>query len=128
LIVGFNSINFDNRVLSAVWGVDASKRNNYDILRGIWAAVALVGGARGGYGLDACCAANFGTKKSGNGAMAPVDWQRGKIGDVIDYCLQDVRLTKMLFDEICLHGSIRSPKDAHKTIEVKRPFHPLETS
>jgi hypothetical protein len=112
IIVGFNSRNFDNKVLKAVW--DIIPADSMDILLGIQETT----GTFKGYGLDACCEANFGIKKTGHGALAPVDWQQGKIGDVIDYCLSDVYMTKRLFDMIRTVGGIRSPLDAGAFIPV----------
>lgn len=121
-VVGFNNIGFDNKVILAQ--VEGSVRENlgkylnvasYDILVEIWRSLGLDPfkfwyGTHGGYGLDAMCEANFGTKKTGNGALAPVDWQRGNIGTVIDYCLNDVKLTKQLLDTILRVGILKSPK------------------
>lgn len=121
-IVGFNSRRFDNRVvLAQVEGIVKENLEKYftiatyDILEEIWKSKGLdpdkfCWGTHGGYGLDAMCEANFGTKKSGNGALAPVDWQQGRIGTVIDYCLNDVRLTKQLLDRIFSKGNLVCPK------------------
>ncbi len=52
--------------------------------------------------------------------MAPVDWQRGHHGKVIDYCLNDVKLTRQLF-ELALAGSrVIHPKGG--TFNLKHPF------
>jgi len=50
----------------------------------------------GGYSLDACCTANLSAGKSGDGALAPVNWQAGLYGEVITYCLRDVMLLRRL--------------------------------
>lgn len=113
LTVGFNNKNFDEKVLKACWFFDPS--DSLDIL----ASIKATTGTNAGYGLDACCEANFGVKKTGHGALAPVDWQQGKIGSVIDYCINDVYMTKRLFDMIRTVGGIRSPKDPSQFIEVK---------
>lgn len=117
LCVGFNSIRFDNAVIRATGVADIDKEQCYDILREMWLA-AGVGDAEpfdfkrhGGYGLDATCERNFGTKKTGNGALAPVLWQQGKVGQVIDYCLNDIKLTKQIFDLILTGTPVVSPKD-----------------
>lgn len=86
----------------------------YDLLRELWAAAGLPpafdGKTHGGYGLDATCEKNFGSRKSGNGGLAPVLWQQGKIGKVIDYCLNDIRMTKQIFDQVLISGTLISPK------------------
>lgn len=119
LCVGFNSIPFDNELLSAsVWPFPVDSQS-YDLLREIWAAQGLGPEfnfkTHGGVGLDAMCKCNFGTRKSGNGAVAPVLWQQGKRGEVIDYCLNDIRLTKQLFDAILL-GPIKNPNGGMLTL------------
>lgn len=115
MCVGFNNIPFDNAVIAATDGWMApNDAVCYDLLREIWIASGLEPEfnrkTHGGVGLDAVCERNFGTKKSGNGALAPVDWQRGNYGTVIDYCLNDVRLTKQLFDLVLSGKPVINPK------------------
>lgn len=126
LCVGFNSIPFDNAVIAATNGWAMPEESIcYDLLREIWAAAGLAPEfakkTHGGYGLDAVCEKNFGAKKSGNGALAPVLWQKGQIGEVIDYCLNDVRLTKKLFDLVIAGAPVISPKD-DSTLTLRSPF------
>lgn len=115
LVIDFNGTQFDKPLLAAN-NLHFDSDKHYDILREIWKAEGhdpdkFDYRTHGNYGLDACCRANFhGYAKSGNGALAPIDWQRGDIGSVIDYCLNDVRLTKELVDKIRLEGWIINPK------------------
>jgi len=124
VLVGFNNIGFDNKVINACWGDIEGKYAYYDILRETWAGVGLGPDfdpdTHSGYDLDSVCRANFGLRKSGNGAMAPVEWQRGWYGNVIDYCLNDVRLTKMLLGKIIADGYIRSPRNPTQYIYISR--------
>ncbi len=124
LIVGFNSLAFDNVVCAAA-GIKVPDEKSYDLLVEIWdgAGVGRVfaGKKTGGFGLDACCKANFGTEKSGNGAFAPVDFQRGNFGALIDYCLNDVTLTKQLLDRIQTQGHIIDPRNTSASINVRSP-------
>jgi len=116
LLVGFNNVGFDDELLSvSVHDFDAVVTPRYDILREIWLAAGLdptkfVPSTHGGYGLDAMCEANFGARKSGHGAYAPVDWQRGNIGAVIDYCMNDIELTYGLLDRAAAGVSLDNPK------------------
>jgi hypothetical protein len=74
----------------------------------------------GGLKLDDCVKANFkGRTKTDDAAMAPVNWQRGSIGTVIDYCMFDVLLTRDLLD-LVIEGRFRSPKTGRR-LEVKPP-------
>ncbi|WP_175992395.1 ribonuclease H-like domain-containing protein [Burkholderia vietnamiensis] len=114
-LVSFNGIGFDDKVINAyaktaIHGSVAMPREpfRYDLLAEIWRAAGLDptfgGNSHTGYGLDATCEVNFGIRKSGNGAHAPIAWQQGRVGEVIDYCLNDIRLTKRLFDHAVVLG------------------------
>jgi len=112
IVIGFNSLAFDNPLCNAN-GINIPDAKSYDLLVEIWDAAGLGREFKFpshiGYGLDACALVNLGAQKSGNGAMAPVCWQRGHIGDVIDYCLNDVRLTKALVDLAMTKGALLNP-------------------
>lgn len=118
-VVGFNSILFDDAVCAAE---GLRIKSAYDILRETYRAMGLDpfptehDGAYQGCGLDALCQANGLGGKTGHGALAPVLWQQGKRQEVIDYCLNDVDLTKKLFDLIRNHGVIRNPKNGGKIV------------
>ena len=127
-IVGFNNIGFDNVVLEATGlrvgrDIDAW---SYDILAELWRAAGydptvFVWQTHGGFGLDATAEINLNRKKTGHGALAPVQWQRGEIGAVVDYCLEDVHLTKDLFDQIITHGILLSPKEPNAVLRLRQP-------
>jgi hypothetical protein len=127
VLIGFNSINFDNRVIRASWSETDFQPDSkcYDLLVAIWESAGLGPSFRYpthiGFGLDACCSANFGLNKTGNGALAPVHYQRGEIGKVIDYCLNDVALTKRLLDLVIHSGEILDPRNPANTLKVKAP-------
>lgn len=115
--VGFNNLNFDNNLLAAN-GVIMSEKTSYDILF----EISRKTGTFKGYGLENCVKANFpNTAKSGNGATAPIDWQRGNQTKIINYCLNDVRITKMLLDKIIRFGYINSPIKSGEIITLRRP-------
>lgn len=126
-LVTFNGLSFDNKVIAAsIPNVKfIPSENDYDILVELWAAAGLgpkfAYPTHTGFGLDAVCLANFGTRKTGHGAKAPVDWQRGNIGDVIDYCLNDVALTKRAFDAILANGGLRDPRSPDRFLAMRKP-------
>jgi hypothetical protein len=127
-LVGFNSIAFDNAVINAHGPRLTEEKKFYDILVEVWAAAGLGPKFKYpthvGFGLDACCYINFGTNKTSDGALAPALWQRGKYGEVIDYCLNDVKLTKQLLDQIIATGELLDPRSstlAHKTLNIRKP-------
>jgi hypothetical protein len=128
LVVGFNNVRFDDRVLEA-HGIIIPRHKSYDLLREIYRGLNVLqkldtdgfSDCHKGYSLEAVCYANFGLKKNGNGADAPIKWQRNLRGEVIDYCLADVALTKRLLDRVNDWGWIYSPKNDKERIPMRRP-------
>ena len=124
IIAGFNNHNFDDKLCLAN-GIIIPEIKSYDILKQIWVGAGLSTEyeytKHKGYGLDAVLKANIpGAGKSGIGANAPIDWQTGKIGTVIDYCMIDVWNTKLLLDLIISTGELKDPKTL-KTIKICSP-------
>lgn len=125
LIVSFNGLSFDNRVCAAN-GIEVPDAKSYDILVEMWLAAGLgpkfAFPTHMGFGLDATCEANFGTRKTGHGALAPVDFQRGKFGSLVDYCLNDIALTKQVFDQIVASGQLLDPRGSGDLLTLRAPF------
>lgn len=125
LLVGFNNIAFDNAVINASAPMLTEASKFFDILVELWAAAGLGPQFKfpthAGFGLDTLCKVNFGTAKSGHGALAPVDFQKGRYGSLVDYCLNDVRLTKQALDEIMRSGQLRDPRDPSKLLILSKP-------
>lgn len=98
MTAGFNSELFDCPLLAAN-GV-LVPREHYDLRREVLIAAGknpdAPHDANRGYSLDAICKANGLPGKNGDGAMAPVLWQRKQYGTVINYCLNDVMQTVTL--------------------------------
>lgn len=124
--VSFNGIGFDNKVLAHHMAASLLPPEKcYDILREMWIADGLAPEfnypSHIGYSLDSTCYVNFGLSKSGDGGLAPIDWQNKEYGKVIDYCLNDIKLTKRCFDRAYHGGGLRSPKDGGRFLEMRRP-------
>ena len=122
VIVGFNSISFDDKLLREN-GVYIT--TTVDLL----CEVRVLSGqprffsrgiTRSGYNLGAICAANGLGMKTGHGADAPLLWQAGQYDEVIQYCLNDVRMTRRLYEK-WLQGDITDPT----TGEAIRPLSSL---
>lgn len=119
-IVSFNGNRFDGPLLAAN-GCGFPVEKSIDLAAIIWRAAGIPEGEHPkGLGLDAICRANGIPGKTGNAADAPQDWQAGKIGTVIDYCLADVRITKELYFHIQLFGCITDPRTGEK-LDVRLP-------
>lgn len=118
--IGFNNNRFDNNVLRAS-GVVIQPDKSYDILSAVYSAL---GSRQSGCKLSDIVKANFPNSsagKTGDGAFAPELWQKGYHTRVIDYCLNDVRLTKMIVDKILRFGCIKNPISPEKLLKLKRP-------
>ena len=108
-VIGFNSCRFDDPLLAAH---DVEVKTTYDLLVEIRAAakalpkVETLG--RRAYNLELLSQTNLGGGKYGTGAMAPLYWQRGRLGTLISYCLRDVQVTRALF-ELALEGGLKDP-------------------
>jgi hypothetical protein len=111
LVVGYNINRFDAPI---IFGMESKQFpvgiKTYDILAEIWKSLDLdplnFSNAHKGYSLDAVAQATLGYGKSGHGASAPFYYKQGNIWKVIDYCINDVKVTKDLFDYICVHKHI----------------------
>lgn len=119
-VISFNGDNFDNPLLEANGlGYDLAK--SLDLAALIWNLAGVPEGEHPkGLGLDALCKANGIDGKTGNAADAPQDWQDGKVGRVIDYCLGDVRATVDLYYQIILCGYITDPRTLER-LPVRLP-------
>jgi hypothetical protein len=115
LIIGYNILNFDNPLLK-IHGVNVPKEKSFDILRKIWDAMAKQTPSmpKKGSGLEQVSQINLGRGKILNSAQAPILWQKGGEKNrekVIDYCLDDVFLTKSLFELIQSRGFLYDPRE-----------------
>ncbi len=130
IIVGFNNVGFDNKVITSNIELTLGYLNSksYDILREVWISQGydpdnFKKETHDGYGLDVLAKANFPDTggKTGHGALAPVDYQKGSWGSLIDYCLADIWLTKKLFDLIILTGQLSCPK-TNEAMRIRKPY------
>lgn len=108
-VIGFNSRNFDDRVMLAMGFPVAT---TYDLLEEV--RIAAYGSAdfrrapKGhSYKLGKIGDAN-GYPKTGDGANAAIQWQSGEHRAVIEYCLNDVAITATLLN-MGLGGNLKDP-------------------
>lgn len=124
IIIGFNSKNFDDRLMTAN-GMPIE--TNYDILEEVRIAAGWEADYRSvprgfSYRLDDIARAN-GMAKTGSGALAPMLWQDGKQQEVIDYAINDVKITKAILD-LGLAGELIDP-NTEKLLQLNPLPEPL---
>ncbi|EMS80062.1 DEAD/DEAH box helicase [Desulfotignum phosphitoxidans] len=90
-VVGFNLIRFDYKVLAGLSDFDFYRLPTLDILMKVHEVL--------GYrlSLDHLAQNTLGAKKSADGLMALQWWQQGEMDKIIEYCTQDVRVTRDLY-------------------------------
>ena len=91
-IIGFNSIGFDMPVLNNYYTGDLLTLPQLDILREIEKGIGFR------IKLDSIAQSTIGTKKSGHGLQAVQWWKEGNIDAIREYCLQDVKVTKEVYE------------------------------
>ncbi|MFQ5452442.1 MAG: hypothetical protein ACE5DQ_02660 [Candidatus Paceibacterota bacterium] len=112
VIIGFNIDHFDMPVLSPYYPGNISQFKTFDIL----ADVKVQLGRR--LSLNDLVAATLDKKKSGHGLQAIQYYKSGQIDKLRKYCLDDVDLTRKLFEFGVRHNHIFYPNHVGK---VKLP-------
>lgn len=92
MLIGYNSDHFDIPLLNKYYPGDLSKIKSLDLLKEIRAML----GRR--IKLDDIAETTLGKNKIGNGLQAIVWWKNGEKDKVIKYCLEDVKITKELYE------------------------------
>ncbi len=112
LLIGFNSDFFDIPLLNRYYPGNLGSIRSLDIMMEVYKAL----GRR--IRLDTLAQATLGRGKIGDGAKAGEWWESGQFDKVREYCLEDVRLTKELYDYARKHGKLKY-KDLREVKEIK---------
>ena len=92
MLIGYNSDHFDIPLLNKYYPGDLTHIKSLDILKEIKKSL----GRR--LRLDSVAEATLGIGKSGSGLDAVKWWKNGEIEKIKKYCLDDVRITKEVYD------------------------------
>lgn len=101
MLIGYNSDHFDIPLLNKYYPGDLSKIKSLDLLKEIRASL----GRR--IKLDDVAEATLGKNKTGHGLEAIVWWKNGEKDKVVKYCLEDVKITKELYEYAKKHGHVK---------------------
>ncbi len=112
MLIGFNSDHFDIPLLNKYYNGDLNKIKSLDLLKEIKNSL----GRR--IGLGHIAQATLNAAKGGHGLEAITWWKNGEIDKIRKYCLQDVKITKDLYEYALKNGKISYPEGT-KILEVK---------
>ncbi len=112
-LIGYNSNHFDIPLLNKYYAGDLSQLKSIDLMKTIQESL----GRR--VGLGAVAEPTLGVGKSAHGSQAIEWWKQGKIQEVIDYCIQDVKVTKDLYEHMKENNFVKYiNKDDGKTYQI----------
>jgi DEAD/DEAH box helicase domain-containing protein len=92
MLIGYNSDHFDIPILNKYYPGDLTKIKSLDLLVEVKKAL----GRR--LKLDSIAEATLGRNKTADGLAAVRWWKEGKYDLVRDYCIEDVRITKEVYE------------------------------
>lgn len=111
-LVGYNSDSFDIPLLNRYYPGDLSKIRSIDLM----VEVQNVLGRR--LKLQSLAEGTLGRGKKGSGLDSVEWWQQGLVEKVREYCIEDVRLTRELYDYMRTNNSVKY-KDLRDIREIK---------
>jgi DEAD/DEAH box helicase domain-containing protein len=100
VLVGYNSDHFDIPILDKYYAGDLGKIRSVDLL----AEIRNVLGRR--LKLDSVAEATLGKKKTGSGLDAIEWWKKGEYEKVKKYCIEDVKITKEIYEYALKNGKV----------------------
>lgn len=116
VLIGFNSNSFDIPLLNRYYPGDLTQIPSLDLLVEVQKAL----GRR--IRLQLIAEATLGRGKTGNGPKAGEWWREGKQDLVRSYCIEDVRITREIYEYALANGKIK-----YKDLREKRDLK-LDTS
>lgn len=112
MLVGFNSNTFDIPILNKYYAGDLTKIRSLDLL----VEVQKVLGRR--IRLQSLAEATLKKGKGGDGMKAIEWWAQGLVDKVREYCIEDVRITRELYDYAIKNGLLKY-KDLKDIRDIK---------
>ncbi len=113
MLIGYNSDHFDIPLLDKYYPGDLTKIKSLDLMREIRAVL----GRR--IKLDYIAAGTLGRTKISHGLEAVRWWREGKIDEIAKYCIEDVRITKDLYDYAMKNKKLLYKENGGPAQEIK---------
>lgn len=107
LLIGFNSEHFDLPLLNKYYPGNLEKIKSLDILKEIQKSI----GRR--MKLDQLAVGTLGISKGGSGLDAYMWWKKGEVEKIREYCINDVRITRDLYEFALKNGKLTFKEGPH---------------
>lgn len=117
-LIGYNIKGFDSPVMNNYYAGDLLALPTLDIMEEIANHIGFR------VKLDDVAQATLGIGKSGNGLMAVQYFRQGEIQKLRDYCLQDVLVTKQVYEQGLAKGEVSYKDRTGKQVVVPVKFAP----
>lgn len=119
-IIGYNLIGFDYPCLQSYYTGDIMKLPTVDLLAEIERRLGFR------IKLDDVAQATLGVGKSGHGLMAVEYWRNGELDKLRDYCLQDVKVTRDVYEHALQHARVSFNNRQGQRQDIHLPIEPPE--
>jgi DEAD/DEAH box helicase domain-containing protein len=119
-IIGYNLIGFDYPCLQTYYTGDIMQLPTVDLLAEIERRLGFR------IKLDDVAQATLGVGKSGHGLMAVEYWRNGELDKLRDYCLQDVKVTRDVYEHALQNGRVAFNNRQGQRQEIALPIEPPE--
>ncbi len=100
-VIGYNIIGFDLPVLNNYYPGDLTKLPTVDLMYMLEKQIGFR------LKLDDVAHGTLGVGKSGTGLLAVEYWKKGELDKLREYCLQDVKVTKDLYDYVQSYNHLK---------------------
>lgn len=119
-IVGYNLVGFDYPCLQRYYSGDIMRLPTVDLLVEIEKRLGFR------IKLDDVAHATLGVGKSGHGLQAVEFWKKGELEKLKEYCLQDVRVTRDVYDFALQNAFVRFNNRQGQIQDIPLPVEPPE--
>ncbi|MHB8831248.1 MAG: ribonuclease H-like domain-containing protein [Patescibacteria group bacterium] len=120
-IIGYNLFGFDYPCMQTYYTGNIMNLPTVDLLLEIEKRLGFR------IKLDTVAQATLGMGKSGDGLQAVRFWKEGKIDELKDYCLQDVRVTRDIYEKALAEKQIQYFDRLGQKQNIAMPILPAET-
>lgn len=121
-IIGYNLIGFDYPCLQTNYTGNIMKLPTVDLLVEIEKQLGFR------IKLDDVAQATLGVGKSGHGLMAVEYWRKGEIDKLREYCLQDVRVTRDVYEHALNQGEVSYIDRKGQKQTILLPVEPVQAA